>query len=194
MGMVSLKMKNYALIDRDGHTILKGSSLRSRREEPILRTFLQEAITLFVAGSNGRRTRTLSRHFADRIQRKAYEPREICRWETVTEKTFSSESNRRLAEAARGIAVGERLEVYQRIDGTLGRLENYAGDEDTSHMLRRLHDMAERFSELFEDSRDRDYHFPLLTADERSSRACAPPDQSNNSDSSKATQKRHHEW
>jgi DNA polymerase, archaea type len=163
MGMVSLKMKNYALIDRDGHTILKGSSLRSRREEPILRAFLQQAITLFVEGSNDA-VRDLYLDFAERIQRKAYEPREICRWETVTEKTFSSESNRRLAEAARGVAVGERLEVYQRIDGTLGRLENYAGDEDTSHMLRRLHDMAERFAELFEDSRDREYHFPLLTA------------------------------
>ena len=82
----------------------------------------------------------------------------------MTEKTFSSESNRRLAEAARGIAVGERLEVYQRVDGTLARLENYASDEDTTYLLRRLRDMAERFSELFEDGRDFDYHFPLLTA------------------------------
>jgi hypothetical protein len=136
---------------------------------------LQEAITLFVAGSTSE-VRALYLAFAERIQRKAYEPREICRWETVTEKTFSSESNRRLAEAARGIAVGERLEVYQRTDGTLGRLENYARDEDTSHMLRRLHDMAERFTELFEDSRDRDYHFPLLTAtsDIASVRAARP--------------------
>ena len=28
----------------------------------------------------------------------------------------------------------------------------------------RLRDMAERFVELFEDNRDFDYHFPLLTA------------------------------
>lgn len=174
-GMVSLKMKNYALIDRDGHTILRGSSLRSRREEPILRAFLQEAISLFVEGSTDM-VRDLYLDFAERIQRKAYDPREICRWETVTEKTFSSESNRRLAEAARGVAVGERLEVYQRTDGALARLENYASDEDTSYILRRLHDMAERFAELFEDGRDHDYHFPLLTAasDISAARAARP--------------------
>ncbi len=101
---------------------------------------------------------------ARRIRKKEYDPKEICRWETVTEKTFSSGSNKRLAEAARGIAVGERIEVYQRIDGTLGRLEEYARDEDTSYLLRRLRDMADRFSDLFEDSRDHDFHFPLLTA------------------------------
>ncbi|MDQ6737697.1 MAG: DNA polymerase [Gemmatimonadota bacterium] len=162
-GMVSLKMKNYALVERDGRTILKGSSLRSRREEPLLREFLQAAVTLFVEGSK-EAVRDLYLGFAGRIQRKEYDPRAICRWETVTEKTFSSDSNRRFAEAARGIAVGERLEVYQRTDGTLGRLENYATDEDTNHLLRRLRDMADRFTDLFEDARDHDYHFPLLTA------------------------------
>lgn len=162
-GMVSLKMKNYALVQRDGRTILKGSSLRSRREEPLLREFLQEAVTLFVEGSNAD-VRELYLRFASRIQRKEYEPRQVCRWETVTEKTFSSDSNRRFAEAARGVAVGERLEVYQRVDGTLGRLENYAADEDTTYLLRRLRDMADRFADLFADARDHDYHFPLLTA------------------------------
>jgi DNA polymerase I len=174
-GMVSLKMKNYALIDREGHTILKGSSLRSRREEPLMRAFPQQAITLFVEGSK-EAVRELYFSFAERIQRKEYDPREICRWETVTEKTFSSDSNKRLAEAARGIAVGERLEVYQRVDGSLARLENYARDEDTTYLLRRLRDMAERFYELFDDSRDFDYHFPLLTAtsDIPSARAARP--------------------
>jgi DNA polymerase I len=174
-GMVSLKMKNYALVERDGRTILKGSSLRSRREEPLLRAFLQEAVTLFVAGSK-EAVRELYLSFAGRIQRKEYEPRAICRWETVTEKTFSSDSNRRLAEAARGIAVGERLEVYQRADGTLGRLENYARDEDTNYLLRRLRDMADRFTTLFDDAHDHDYHFPLLatTSDLASVRDARP--------------------
>ena len=174
-GMVSLKMKNYALVDRDGRATLKGSSLRSRREEPILRAFLQAAISLFVADSKDA-VRDLYLGFAARLQRKQYEPKEICRWETVTEKTFSSDSNRRLAEAARGVAIGERVEVYQRIDGSLGRLENYAADEDTNYLLRRLRDMADRFSELFEDARDHDYHFPLLTqiSDIEATRASRP--------------------
>lgn len=174
-GMVSLKVKNYALIDHDGSATLKGGSLRSRREEPILRAFLRQAVVLFVEGSRAA-VRDLYLDTALRIQHKEYQPYQICRWETVSDKTFSSESNKRLAEAARGVAVGERIEVYQKIDGSLGRLENYARDEDTTYLLRRLRDMADRFTELFEDARDHDYHFPLLTAtsDITAARAARP--------------------
>ena len=175
-GMVSLRMKNYALVERDGRVIMKGSSLRSRRDEPLLRRFMRDALALFVAGST-EQVRDLYFDTAARIQRRDYPPRDICRWETVTEKTFNSESNRRLAEAAQGIAVGERLEVYQRRDGSLGRLENYAQDEDITYVLRRLHDMAERFTELFPKRVEFDHTFPLLT--ERSEieevRAGGPP-------------------
>lgn len=162
-GMVSLKMKNYALVDREGRTTLKGSSLRSRRDEPLLRAFVRDALTLFVEGSEDA-VRALYLDTAARIQQRAYDPKEICRWETVTEKTFTSDGNKRFAQAASGTAIGERLEVYQRADGTLGRLTDYTRDEDSTHILRRLHDMADRFSDLFPDRADFDYHFPLLTA------------------------------
>jgi DNA polymerase elongation subunit (family B) len=36
-GMLSLRLKNYALLGHDGSMLLKGSSLRSRRMEPCLR-------------------------------------------------------------------------------------------------------------------------------------------------------------
>jgi len=178
-GMVSLRMKNYALVEHNGRVIPKGSSLRSRREEPLLRRFLVDAIALFVAGSS-EAVRDLYLDLAARIQRREYDPKEICRWETLTEKTFTSESNKRLAEAAKGIAVGERLEVYQRANGSLGRLENYARDEDTTYVLRRLHDMADRFTDLFPQKRDFDYTFPLLTERsdiEETRRGGHPPEQ-----------------
>ncbi len=178
-GMVSLRMKNYALVEYDGRVIPKGSSLRSRREEPLLRRFLIAAISLFVAGTT-EAVRDLYLDTAARIQRREYDPKDISRWETVSEKTFTSDSNRRFAEAAKGTAVGERLEVYQRADGSLGRLETYKRDEDITHVLRRLHDMAERFVDLFPQKRDFDYTFPLLTERsdiEETRRSGHPPEQ-----------------
>ena len=58
-GMVSLKMKNYALIDREGHTILKGSSLRSRREEPLMRAVHAASDQALCRRFEGGRTRPL---------------------------------------------------------------------------------------------------------------------------------------
>ena len=43
VGMASLRTKNYALLGHDGRMILKGSGLRSRREERVLRQFLEDA-------------------------------------------------------------------------------------------------------------------------------------------------------
>lgn len=162
-GMISLKTKNYALLTHDGRVILKGSSLRSRRDEPVFRGFLREAARRFVDGSPAA-VRELYLDAAERIQRRAVPVREISRWETITDKTFTSDANRRIAQAAEGERVGERVSVYQREDGSLARIEDYAGDEDVDYLLRRLRDMAERFRPLFADETIFAYHFPLLTA------------------------------
>ena len=42
-GMLSLRLKTYALLSYDGTMTLKGSALRSRRMEPFLRRFLVDA-------------------------------------------------------------------------------------------------------------------------------------------------------
>jgi DNA polymerase elongation subunit (family B) len=162
-GMISLKTKNYVLMEEDGAITMKGSSLRSRREEPYLRRFLREAAELFIAGS---RDAVRERYFATahQLQTHALPPRDFSRWETVTEKTFRSESNRRLAAAARGQRVGERVEVYQRRDGSLGQAADWDGDEDVTYLLRRLREVAARFADLYEDAAAFDHAFPALTA------------------------------
>ncbi len=162
-GMISLKTKNYVLLDYDGSLILRGSSLRSRREEPYLRRFLHRAAELLV---NDERDAVRELYFdtARRIQQHALAPRDFCRWETITDKTFNSEHNRRLAAVARGQRVGERLEVYQRADGSLGIVADYAGNEDVTYLLRRLREVAARFADLYEDTAAFDYAFPPLTA------------------------------
>lgn len=162
-GMLSLKTKNYVLLDYDGTLIVRGSSLRSRREEPYLRRFLYEAADLLVRGER-EAVRALYFATARQIQQRALAPRDFCRWETITDKTFTSEHNRRLAAAAQGQRVGERIEVYQRATGALGPITEYANDEDVDYLLRRLRDVAARFSDIYEDAAAFDYAFPLLTA------------------------------
>jgi len=162
-GMISLKTKNYVLMEEDGAITMKGSSLRSRREEPYLRRFLREAAELFIAGSHDA---VRERYFAtaDQLQNHALPLKDFSRWETVTEKTFRSESNRRLAAAVQGQRIGERVEVYQRRDGTLGQAAEWRNDEDVTYLLRRLREVAARFTDLYEDTAAFDHAFPPLVA------------------------------
>jgi len=162
-GMISLKTKNYVLMEEDGAITMKGSSLRSRREEPYLRRFLREAAELFIAGSHDA---VRERYFAtaDQLQHHALPLKDFSRWETVTEKTFRSESNRRLAAAVQGQRIGERVEVYQRRDGTLGQAAEWRNDEDVTYLLRRLREVAARFTDLYEDTAAFDHAFPPLVA------------------------------
>jgi DNA polymerase elongation subunit (family B) len=162
-GMLSLKTKNYALLTHDDRLVLKGSSLRSRRDERVFRRFLREAARQFITGAF-EDTRDRYFQFAEEIMSQRLPIEEISRWEMVTEKTFTSEANRRLATAAGEERIGERLAVYQRTDGELARIEQYQHDEDIDYLLRRLRDMAQRFRALFDDDASFNYVFPVLTS------------------------------
>ncbi len=163
VGMASLRTKNYALLTHEGRMVLKGSGLRSRREERVLRQFLEEAARSLIEESPLRvRTRYLD--VARLIQLRRLAPEEIARWETITEKTFTSESNKRVASATTGERIGERVAVYQRADGNLARLDDYDRDEDVDYLLRRLNDMGRRFEPLFLSDLPFDYVFPKLTS------------------------------
>jgi DNA polymerase elongation subunit (family B) len=162
-GMISLRTKNYALLGPDERLILKGSGLRSRRDEQVLRRFLHDAALAFIEQSDDA-VRAVYLSFAAAIQTHALAPGDIARSETITEKTFTSESNKRFASALEGERIGERVQVYQRADGQLARLADYDHDEDVNYLLRRLNDMARRFEPLFSDAQMFDYLFPRVTA------------------------------
>jgi DNA polymerase elongation subunit (family B) len=162
-GMLSLKLKNYALMDFDGRITLKGSSLRSRRDERFLRRFVRDAVVRLLEPGRYGDIRDYYLDTAQQIVSGALTVEDIARWETITDQTFSSESNRRLAGAAGAERVGERLLVYQREDGSVARASAYHDDEDRVYLLRRLRDMAERFRPLFDDASEFDYTFPLVT-------------------------------
>jgi hypothetical protein len=85
---------------------------------------------------------------AKRIQAGELSVEEFARRESITGKTHTSPGLRRLAAAAKGVPVGQQVQVYQRRDGSLALTDEYAGDEDRDYLLRRLHDMARRFEGL----------------------------------------------
>jgi len=159
--MVSLKSKNYILIEERGEVTIKGSSLRSRRDERFLRQFIRDAASLLARGSLTD-IGHLYREVADKIKRRQLTIGDFSRWETVTEKTFQSSNLRRLATAAQGARPGDRVQVYQRKDGSLALASHYAGDEDVAYLLRRLRDMAGRFRELCSSDDEFESLFPLI--------------------------------
>lgn len=163
VGMVSLKQKTYFLLTYDGKLIAKGSSLRSRRDERYLRDFVQRAAVTLIEQS----LEAVSEQYLDlarQVQRGELPVEEYARNESITNKTFHSPGLKRLAAAARGMAVGQKVAVYQRNDGSLALTAEYASDEDRDYLLRRLHDMARRFEAVCPDRDTFDHLFPKFTA------------------------------
>jgi len=164
-GMVALKQKTYFLRTYDGKLIAKGSSLRSRRDEPYLRKFVQNAAVMLVERS----MEDVSARYvelAKTVQRGELPLEQFSRRESVTSKTFSSPGLKRLATAAAGSAVGQQIRIYQRSGGALALTSEFAHDEDRDYLLRRLHDMAGRFGALCESKSEFDRLFPRLSPNE----------------------------
>ncbi|MDA0710944.1 MAG: DNA polymerase, partial [bacterium] len=168
-GMISLKAKNYILSGYDGKLTVKGSSLRSRRDERVFRRFITDLAPLLIDRDFSAASRVYF-DLANRIKEGGVSPEDFCRWERVSSKTFSNPNLRRLAEAAADCRVGDKIAVYQREDGSLARIEFYARDEDQKYLLRRLHDTAERFHTLLSDSDFKQFfpHFHAATRDQLS--------------------------
>jgi DNA polymerase I len=152
--MISVKTKNYALLDYEGNWTYKGASLRSRADEPYGRRFLAEVLQKLVDGDR-EGIAQLYRHTILRILSGEIPIEDLARRERVTEKTFTSENKRKAAEAVRGVSVGEYVNLYQRADGSLGMMEDYRGDEDREHYANKLYRFALRLREAIGDDFDR---------------------------------------
>lgn len=160
--MVSVKTKNYALLDYSGKKTFKGASLRSRADEPYGREFLVQAVDCMLAGD----WQGLRRVYLDTIralQEHRIPIEKLARRERVTEKAFTSVSRQRLAPLVEGMAMGDYVTFYERKNGQLGRIEDYTpGDENTRHYIDKLYKFAcrlqdaigERFDELIPRPRD----------------------------------------
>lgn len=163
--MLSLKLKNYALLTYDGRVILKGSSLRSRREEPFLRRFLRDAIAeLLLDPTATHRVRATYLGAAERAIENSLSPEEIGRTETVSDVVLRQLNRDRSGVNGPVERIGDRVVVYQRANGGLARIGEYSRDLDTEYVLRRLRDMAERLRPLFRSDADFAYTFPRLSS------------------------------
>jgi DNA polymerase elongation subunit (family B) len=147
--MLSLKAKNYVLKRASGELLMRGSALRSSRDEPFGRALVHAIAGSLIEGRE-KEVAQLVREVIDKIQDRKLAPDELARRESITSKTFNSPANRRLAAvlAERGLTVGDKVRVYQRAGGELALIEDYAGDEDREYLMRRVADFVARFGDL----------------------------------------------
>lgn len=146
--MLSLKTKNYVLQGYDGKLTFKGASLRSRADEKFGREFLNNAIQWLL---NGEPERVVAeyRRLARAILNGEVDIEQLCRRERVTQK--SKQDTHPLYPLAKRFQIGDYIMVYRKRDGSLGLLEEYAGDEDREHYVEKLYKFAARLEPLFPD-------------------------------------------
>ena len=152
--MLSLKMKNYVLVEHGGHKTFKGSSLRSRADERFGRHFLTQAVNLLLDGKD----EALSHLYKDllaQIENSQLPVSEFAKRERVTDKLLSSDLRRRAADAIRGAGIkqGEFASLYQKKDKTLGLADSYAHDEDADYYAAKLYKFAGRLKEAVGEER-----------------------------------------
>lgn len=146
--MLSLKTKNYVLVNYDGRKIFKGASLRSRADERYGRRFMTQAVDCLLE-HDFEGVGNLYTQMIDDLMNKRLPIEDLVRRERVTEKTFSSENKKRSKEVATGIAIGEHVQIYEKADGTLGLLAHYNGDENTKYYMEKLYKFAKRLEDAF---------------------------------------------
>ena len=86
--MLSYKMKNYAVLDYAGRSVIRGSALRSRGVERYLRDFAGEAIALLLQGE-GERVMELYHNCQERLRRHEFPIEALTRTETLRESPAS---------------------------------------------------------------------------------------------------------
>jgi DNA polymerase I len=146
--MLSLKTKNYVLQGYDGKLTFKGASLRSRADEKFGREFLNSATQWLLNGEPERVVAEYKR-LARAILNGEVDIEQLCRRERVTQK--SKQDTHPLYPLAKRFQIGDYIMVYRKRDGSLGLLEEYAGDEDREHYVDKLYKFAARLEPLFPD-------------------------------------------
>jgi DNA polymerase elongation subunit (family B) len=162
--MLSLKQKTYALIDYDGALTLTGSALRSRALAQCFLFFIRDASRKFMEADRST-VKDLYFTLAESIQKRELSVHEISQWTMLNPDTINSRKRiKQLLDTIPGQwRFGERIEIYEREDGNLGLADDYAQDENTRALLKKLREVAERFRPLFDDDAEFDSTFPLIT-------------------------------
>ena len=122
--MFSYKSKNYALLGTDGRVAMTGAALKSRGIEPFLRRYIQEVVTLILAGRGAEAGALLAKYTAA-IQGHAWPFAEFAQRETLSmspqayaDKLARGETRRSAAyelalkSSRRSYAQGDQIAFY----------------------------------------------------------------------------------
>ncbi|MGQ9764721.1 MAG: 3'-5' exonuclease [Armatimonadota bacterium] len=157
--MISLKMKNYVLVDYDANMTFKGSSLRSRADERFGQMFISKAAEYLLRGEKDK-VKQLYEDLISKINSGELVIDMICRRERITEKTFSAVSKKRIAQVVSPSRIGDYVLVYNRSDGSIALASEYNHDEDREYLLDKLYKFACRLREAFGDEFDEIFEKP----------------------------------
>jgi DNA polymerase elongation subunit (family B) len=150
--MLSLKIKNYVLVEYDGRKILKGSSLRSRADEAFGREFITRAVDLLLADDFDQMAKLYAQTL-DAIQQGKIPIEQISRRERITSTVRDTPQRRGINAliSSGAIVTGDIVHIYNRNDGTLELKADYNNDEDRDHYSSKLYKFASRLSDAFTD-------------------------------------------
>jgi DNA polymerase elongation subunit (family B) len=164
--MLSYKMKNYALLDRNGRLLVKGSSLRSRGLELFQRQWTEECLRLLLSGRRDELPALLAR-WEEAFRRRRVDVRQFMKTETLQESPAAYrekvQDGRRSVAAAYELAeragrpyqAGDQVSYY--VSGTGSRVavneaarlaeawDPAAPDENTEYYVAKLRELAARF-------------------------------------------------
>lgn len=168
--MLSYRMKNYALLEKDGRLTIKGSSLISRSMEGFGRRFVRDAVAALLRGDIAG-LHTLYTDLANRITLRKVDIRELARFEVLhdpvpvyLEEVRSGKRNRSAVyevAIARGKEVKPGARIAYYITGTDPNVRVFDNcrstdewnpnfpDENTAFYLHRLEEFTEKFKDLF---------------------------------------------
>ena len=154
--MVSLKIKNYALLTYDGRKVVRGAALRSRADEPFGREFLGRALDALLAG-NVEALGELYCAARDKLLNGEIPISQLARPERFSERSLAISANRLTPQALRVARerLGMRLSVYDREDGAIALASNYNEDEDRWRYVEKLHRFAARLQAAIPEDFDR---------------------------------------
>ena len=92
--MFSYKMKNYALLAKNGEIIIKGAALKSRGLEPFLRSFLREYLRLKLKSKDaeGKNIHALKSSYGEKIAKGSFPITHLAKTETLKDSpaTYSA--------------------------------------------------------------------------------------------------------
>jgi DNA polymerase, archaea type len=169
--MFSYKMKNYALLDYDGHLSIKGSGLRSRGLELFQREWMEEMF-VHLLGGEPQKIRDLTRRYAEAFEQHTFDVRMFMKTETLQDslETYREKlrGSRRNPAAAYELALrserpyqpGDQVSYY--VSGTSKKVKVHEAaklaaewdrknpDENVEYYKAKLVELFEKFKPFIE--------------------------------------------